>query len=308
MKHIFVINPVAGKKNVTEKITNELKDLIQREEYKDLEYEIYNTTEVGDGARFTRERCEQNNGQEHLRFYACGGDGTINGVVNGLMNQENVSFSCYPCGSGNDFVKAFPNSDFTNIENLINGEEKQIDYITVNGKACINMVNNGFDAAVAYHMCRFKHWPLVSGKMAYKLGLVKALFKDMKHYADIYAENEKIDLEGFLLSCACNGEWCGGSFHCSPRSVVDDGFMDVVAIQHMSVFKFLKLVKYYQTGTYLENEEVMKNVRVYKIKHLKIVSKKGEIIYGLDGESYKSDNINIDLVEKGVTIAIPIKK
>ena len=33
MKHYFVINPVAGKKDDTERISNELKELTKKEEF-----------------------------------------------------------------------------------------------------------------------------------------------------------------------------------------------------------------------------------------------------------------------------------
>lgn len=305
MRHIFVINPVAGKKNVTEKITSELVKLKEIEEYKDLNYEIYNTKCVGDAVRFVRETCENNLSGEELRFYACGGDGTINEVVNGLYGYDLASFSCIPCGSGNDFVKAFKDVDFKNIKNLIDGSKKTIDLIKANDQICINIANIGFDAAVAYNMVKFKRWPLVTGKGAYNLGLVKSLFSDRKHYADIYIDDEKIELTGFLLACACNGICCGGSYYCSPKSLVDDGFIDCIAIRHLSLFKFLGLVKYYQNGTYQENPEVMKYIKVYKSKKLRIVSLKKDIIYCLDGECYKAKEINIEVLPQAVKLVLP---
>ena len=305
MKHIFVINPVAGKKNVTEKITNELEELKKIDDYKDLNYEIYNTKCVGDATNFVRETCEHNESGEDLRFYACGGDGTINEVVNGLYGQSNASFSCVPCGSGNDFVKVFKDVDFKNIRSLIDGSEKTIDLMKANGQICINIANIGFDAAVAYNMVKFKRWPLVTGKGAYNLGLIKSLFSERRHYADIYIDEEKIDLTGFLLACACNGICCGGSYYCSPKSVIDDGFIDCIAIKHMSLFKFIGLVKYYQNGTYQENPKVMKYIKIYKAKKLKIVSFKKDIIYCLDGECYKAKEVDIEIIPQAVKIVIP---
>ena len=54
MKHIFVINPAAGKTNVTEALLPRLRALfVGREE----ELETYLTTGVGDATRFVKERC-----------------------------------------------------------------------------------------------------------------------------------------------------------------------------------------------------------------------------------------------------------
>lgn len=306
MRHIFVINPNAGKKDSTEEIVKCIDTLSKYDKYKDIEFEVYTTKSRGDAVEFVKKACEESN-NEPIRFYACGGDGTINEVVNGMAEFSNASFACYPCGSGNDFVKIFKGKDFTNIQNIIDGEEIKIDLVKTNDRYCVNITNIGFDAAVAYNMVKFKRIPLVNGKFAYRLGLIKSLFREMKHWAEIYVDDEKIDLTGFLLACACNGICCGGSYYCSPKSIVNDGYMDVIAIKHISVFKFLKLVKYYQNGTYQEREDVMKHVSIHKAKKLRIVATKKPIIYGLDGESFVSKEINVELIENKVTFISPRK-
>lgn len=307
MIHIFIINPTAGKKNSYEVIKEKLNILLQEEKYKDIKYEIYETKGKNDATNFAREYCEREKDEE-LRFYACGGDGTINEVVNGIYGYSNASFSCYPCGSGNDFVKVFKDSDFTDLKALIDGEKQKIDLIRVNGKYCVNITNVGFDAAVAYNMTKFKNLPLVTGKSAYTLGLIKSLFSEMKHYADIYIDGNKIDEKGFLLGCACNGICCGGSYYCNPYGKVDDGIMDCLVVKHMSIFKFLKMVKKYQNGTYLEDEKIMQYINVYKPQNMKIISLKKDIKYGLDGETYKEKEINIELVKECINFFKPCVK
>ena len=304
MKHIFVINPTAGKKDSSLKIKEKIDSLIKEDKFKDLQYEIYETKCKGDATNFVRDYCNREK-NELLRFYACGGDGTINEVVNGIYGFDNASFSCYPCGSGNDFVKAFKSLVFTNIQALIDGSEQRIDLIRVNGNYCVNITNVGFDASVAYNMTKFKKWPLVSGKGAYTLGLIKSLFSEMKHWADIYIDGEKIEEKGFLLGCACNGICCGGSYYCNPNGKADDGIMDALVVKHMSVFKFLKMVKKYQNGTYLEDEKIMQYINIYKPQTIKFVALKNDIKYGLDGETYKAKEINIEFVKSCVNFVIP---
>ena len=79
MKHIFVVNPNAGKgKNkAMDYVSPKIKEICGKY---NLEYEIYPTTGKGDGIRFVKERAASG---EEIRFYACGGDGTLYEIVNG---------------------------------------------------------------------------------------------------------------------------------------------------------------------------------------------------------------------------------
>ena len=114
MKHVFIINPAAGKVSQVEIIENKL------EKYNGvIDYEIYITKCEGDAKRFCKEYME--NTSELVRFYACGGDGTLFEVVNGVATFENASVACYASGSGNDFVKNFANVDsFKDLDNTVN--------------------------------------------------------------------------------------------------------------------------------------------------------------------------------------------
>ena len=78
MKHIFILNPAAGRdhQNTAALLESKLREYGDR-----ITYELYTTTGRGDATRFVRERAEAEPA-EALRFYACGGDGTINEIAN----------------------------------------------------------------------------------------------------------------------------------------------------------------------------------------------------------------------------------
>ena len=97
MKHIFVYNPAAGRnsKVAVEALQEKMKEYDGK-----LEYEFYYTKSQRDATAFIKERCAAEP-DEQLRFYACGGDGTANEVLHGIIDQPNASMTVYPCGSGN---------------------------------------------------------------------------------------------------------------------------------------------------------------------------------------------------------------
>ena len=161
MKHIFVINPNAGKKDRFEEISSLLKkyDGI-------IDYETYRTTCKGDGREFVKNYLLIHPKEETYRFYAIGGDGSLHDVVNGAYEFPNAEVACYPSGSGNDFIKNFDNHEgFRNLDSLINGHVKKVDLLKANNKVSINIFNYGFDGEVTFKMHRIKKWPLMSGKV-----------------------------------------------------------------------------------------------------------------------------------------------
>ena len=144
MKYVFIINPRAGAEDNKEQIRAAVSRLEEK-----ADCELYTTRGVGDATKFVRWYCEEHPG-EAVRFIACGGDGTVNEVFNGAVGQENVSVACYPCGSGNDFVKAFGGAErFLDIEALVKAPTRKLDLLKVGDRYANNVVNFGFDTTVA---------------------------------------------------------------------------------------------------------------------------------------------------------------
>ena len=90
MKHIFVYKPTAGRSNRA--VIEQLKEKMAAD-YADLDYEFYPTKAPGDASIYVRTRCEEEP-DTVFRFYACGGDGTANEVLHGLIGHESASMTC----------------------------------------------------------------------------------------------------------------------------------------------------------------------------------------------------------------------
>ena len=80
MRHIFVVNPIAGNGNYQQEIANNIQSLFKD---KKISYEIYYTKFKGDAYEYIK-----NKSQDLIPtvFYACGGDGTLHEVVNAAYN------------------------------------------------------------------------------------------------------------------------------------------------------------------------------------------------------------------------------
>ena len=295
MKHIFIVNPRAGSGVSAEEIENELKKL-------DIDWEIYITAGEKDATRYVKERCETG---ERIRFYACGGDGTINEVASGVVGHENASMSCYPVGSGNDFVKYFGGRErFLSIKELCAGEEMPIDLIRVDDRYCVNICHFGFDTEVARTMSRVKSKKLIGGKNAYTTGVAKALISNMKTKGRVCADGEVIADGAYLLWSVANGQYVGGMFKCAPRADVSDGLLEVCLAKPVSRLKFLRLVGSYKDGRHLDDPRFSDMLVYRRCRKVEVFAQPGFGV-SLDGEIYETTHFTAEVMPGAIRFAVP---
>ncbi len=299
MKYVFIVNPKAGDGKSEEVI----RKLLENEPLKDL-CEIHSTEYKGDDTDYCRKYLEEHKDEE-VRFIACGGDGTINGVVNGIVGYDNASFTPFPNGSGNDFVKCFPNVDFNDIHSLLTAPVKKIDLMKVDDLYSVNVTNFGFDTTVAVTVNEGRDRRGHGEKSDYTKGIVKALLTAMKNKAKIIVDGEVINPEGqYLLCTLSNGQYVGGSFKCAPRSSMEDGLIEVCMIKCISRLRFVKVLNPYTNGEHLD-DEFMKDIVVYRqAKKIEVFAPKG-FAYSLDGEIIYTEHFVCEIAEKAINLAIP---
>ena len=297
MKHVFVINPAAGKEDSVESLTALLSG------YENCE--VYATQGPCDATEYIRRRCTENP-NERMRFYACGGDGTLNEVANGVVGFENASMGCYPCGSGNDFVKYFGGKKvFRDIEALLKAPEEYIDLMRVDGRYAINATHFGFDSSVATVMKEVRRKKFIGGSNAYTTGVVVSLFKAMKNKCRVIADGEDLTPNGEILLCTvANGQYVGGSFRCAPRSLCNDGLLEVCVVRPVSLPTFIRLIKLYSEGLHLESPKFEKYISYKRAKTVEIEATEG-FIYSFDGELISSPKFTVEVAPAAIRFAVP---
>lgn len=297
MKHIFILNPMAGNGEMVKAVKSKLESL------RNIDWETYETKAPMDATEFVKRYCTEN--KDPVRFYACGGDGTIQEVASGVVGFPHAEMSCLPCGSGNDFVKCFGGiGAFDDIQNLAESPAKPIDLMKVGDKYSINIVNFGFDTCVANTMIKVKRKKIIGGKHAYTTGVVMGLLKAMKNKANVYADGEKLGNGKFLLCTIANGQYVGGSFHCAPKSEYDDGYLDVCYVNCISRFKFLKLIGVYTEGTHLDDERFKDFITYRRVKEVRVEVPDGFCLT-LDGEVFETRDFTVEVIPSAIRFAAP---
>lgn len=300
MKYVFIINPRAGE-GKAESIIREAVDALAEKE----QCVIHMTEGTGEATSFIKDYCREHKGEE-IRFIACGGDGTINEVCNGAVKEENVSVTCYPCGSGNDFVKAFGGAEkFLDIPALLKAPYKPIDLLKVGERYSSNVVNFGFDTAVAISVNENRDKKGQSNQNAYIKGVFKALITAMKNQFTVTADGMVLNPDGKALLCTlANGRYVGGSFCCAPRSKPDDGLIEVCLIRPISRIRFVQILNTYTMGRHLDDPK-MRDIVVYRqAKKVEVDAPEG-FAYSLDGEIINENHFTVEIAPGALNFAVP---
>lgn len=286
----FIVNPVAGHGNtraIAKEIEKELKE-------KKIKYEMVYSEYPGHAI----ELAAGVNGEEFSMVVSVGGDGTLNEILNG-MNLKTMSLGMIPAGTGNDLIRCtgIPSDEKQALEVVLNGVEKSIDIGLINNKKFINVAGFGLDVEVLRETIKLKR--IIKGKLAYVLGVVKALltFKPIELQISV----DGVDYYQDAMICAIgNGQYFGGGMRILPLAELDDGLFDICIIKKMSKIKLLYHFPKVFQGTHMK----LPWVHYIKGRNIKVLTKQ-DVFINADGEISQKQLPEFKILEKGLRIIVP---
>ena len=293
---VHIINPVSGSGRKFKKTMKTLSGLGEQ---------IYLTKRVSDCEDFVAEQLAKD---PFTHIVAHGGDGTMNEAASGIMKAgagNTDLFTGIAAGNGNDFLR------YTSEEKNEAGKVYPVDLIVANGKYAVNEINVGFDCTVVSEAEKIRRAPGVGNSFSYILGVVSALtkkeaFKTEITFRGVLRGGEEIaeeKLKGqFLLSAICNGRYYGGGFKVAPHSDCGDGFLDVIAVDYISVPKFAKLVGDFRRGTHITDElEVIEKFRsIMTFRRCREISFDGIKKICYDGEIVEGGSVDAKIIPSAI--------
>ncbi len=296
MKHLFILNPTAGKKGTAEEFCAQVRHI-----FKERDHEIVWTGRPGHAEEIARAAAEKG---EPVRIYACGGDGTLNEVVCGAAGYENAAVTNVPRGTGNDFLKIFGpayRTAFSDLAALADGPQAAFDLMDCNGKLGLGVICAGVDARIAADVHQYSRLPLVGGTGAYILSLiVNVLVKGIARPAVVQVEGETLTGSTAII-CICNGRYYGGGFMPVGDAMPDDGVLDMLVVPRVSRFTFFRLVGKYAKGQYRRYPQFIRHFHGTCMSF----SSPEEIVTVVDGEVMRGDSFRVCLSEKKVNFFYP---
>lgn len=295
MKHLFIINPAAGNRDRTADYTARIEEVFAKS---GEDHRIAVSACPGDCTRIAREAAETG---EEYRIYACGGDGTLNEVVTGVVGYPNVAVSVFSGGSGNDFVKIFDDPGaFFHLERFRECEEASFDLIRCNDDYSLNICSVGLDARIGVDVSHYKRLPLLGGFRAYALSTVVNIVKGIAEHYVVEIGGEVFDGKHTFV-CVCNGRFYGGGFNPVPEADPTDGMLDVLLVGPVKRLEIPGIIGKYKNGRYRELSRI---ARHYLTDRVKVICDKPTPA-SLDGEVRTAEVFEMSVAPEKIRFFYP---
>lgn len=296
MKHLFIINPAAGKYDHTGEFTQKIREVCDR---RCIAYEILVSRAPGDCTRIAQAAAVTG---DPVRIYACGGDGTLNEIVNGVVGYRNVALTHFPGGSGNDFIRIFSDpTAFRDLGRLLDADVASFDLIRCGREQyAINICSMGLDARIGTAIGKYKRLPLVSGSGAYFLSTGVNFVKGVHRHYVVEIDGEEFDGRQTLI-CIANGRWYGGGFNPVPEAEPDDGLLEVLLVKDISRATVANVIGKYKKGLYSQYPDIIRHFRCKRV--VVRCDEKNEV--NLDGELLMRKEATFEVVPKAIRFFYP---
>ena len=209
-------------------------------------------------------------GERH--FILIGGDGTLNTFVNAVMESQVNSAEIYvaliPVGTGNDWSRShgFTTSFLDAVDSLVEGNFIDHDVglveTIVNGKITdnryfVNIAGFGFDGAVIFNAS--KRTSKLFHKQLYLINLLKTLLTYKSQLVTLKS-NDFTATKNIFSIAAGIGQYNGNGMCQCPGAIPNDGLLDVVMIEKVSILKVLLNIKNLFKGLHVKKlKEVSMN-------------------------------------------------
>lgn len=273
MNFVFIINPTSGN-NMGHYISKVIESYCI---ICNLNYKIIFTTKPNEA----KEIVNIYKDFENTTIFSVGGDGTLNEVVNGIVNSR-AKLGIIPAGTGNDFYRTFETID-TN----------KIDVGRINDRYFINVASLGLDAEIANYANKLKKG-ILSNKSVYILGILHEYF--LYKPIDIKVDDET---KSSTILTVCNAKYYGNGFKIAPQAKLNDGLFDVIDVKSLNRLQIINIIMKLSKAKHLESDLV----NFYRTDSIKI-SSPVPLNCNIDGEIIKDTNFAFSLEKDAINVDV----
>lgn len=292
----LIYNPSAGLQTQQDKAFTIARKLAETGNFR---VSIFATMKKDDAYEETLKACSE----KFDIILACGGDGTVNEVVNGLMNSEHkCKLAILAAGSVNDFSEYLdlPTDVSKFTEMIIRGNTMKADVGKANEKYFINVAAGGAFTNIAHEVP--VDTKTILGKFAYYLqGAIELPYQlDKKFPVSIKIDDEETFDSDIFLFLITNSPSVGGFKKLVPEASINDHMLDLLIIKKTTKKELVEIFSKIITGQHIKHP----NVIYKKAEKIFLTSPVNDLFLDLDGEQGEGLPVLFEIVPGGIEIIL----
>ena len=293
----IIVNPTAGRGRAE----GPARLLVRALENSGASVSVSTTAARGDAERLAAAAVKAG----ATRVVACGGDGTVHEVVNGLMSARkdanDTALGILPCGRCNDLVFALdlPKNPVAAAEALVHSTVRRIDLGRIGEQYYTTVATLGFDSEVSQYVNQGSPPSFLRGTAAYLYG---ALVKLVQYRSpSVRIKGDFGEFQGAIfLAATGNTTRYGGRMKVTPSAIIDDGRLDVCVIRPVPRLEVLRMIP----KTFKGNHVGHPAVSLQQTRRLEIESQEPLWLWA-DGERITQTPATIEVVPGALPVLVP---
>lgn len=302
MKHLFIVNPVAGKvKGEVDAITEEIKTFFKSNP--NIPYDIHVTRWCRDAVGFTRRYVTESS--ELCRVHVVGGVGTLFEVVGGVIGLQNAQVASYPRGKGNAFLRYFGTQNlhyFSSVRAQVFSDTTPVDVIRCGHNYAIGFSGIGVGSRAnelgdeLMQKTRLTSNNFYSGSVVYHVMKGEHAFQRYKVTLD--GQNFDGDYASILIA---NEPCYGINMHPAVDAHPNDGILDIYLFKAKPKLKTILGLRTYITGHYRKIPDCVSHYTARKVS----VSSDVTMCMSMDGETFYDKGVDYEIIPYAIDFVCP---
>lgn len=284
------------------KLSDQVKQTIRRcENHSGIESHSFITKGPKEAIAFARMACLNS----FDAVIAVGGDGTVNEVVNGILESKRaiVTLAILAGGTANDFLRGTTlllNHD-SFIDALLTNEIKSVDVAKIESSVgisyCMNIADIGFGGKVVEILDEQRRF--LGGKTSYGLAILRAFIGYRRPILKI--ETPDFNFEGSVLMVAiCNGTIFGDGLTINPYAKINDGKLNITLLGKVSFLDYIKNLRNLKSGRRINHPEAI----YFETEKIAISVVEGIAVSEVDGEYLTSGNLSVSVLPHAISLLV----
>ena len=226
---------------------------------------------------------------------ACGGDGTINEIINQIANTK-IKLGILPLGSGNGIAKHFkiPNNIYQALNLIVSNNSKFSDLGKIDKIYFLGNLGFGFENEFINQYQKLRG----RGFIYYLFGFIMASFKFNYNTFEIKKSNKTKKIKPFAFTIS-NLNQQGYNVSITPKASNNDGLLDVAIFEKKNIFKIIKFLFFILFK--IKNQ----TLEEFKIKKIEVMNVgRDHLDFQIDGENHKINKNKISIEVKKSAISV----